>query len=169
MEEFKASLRNRRVTVLSGLKQKMDVLRTENQFLKELLHIHNIECPPLSELTSTPLTTDDDGHTVDCAESPEVTDCGEYDIEGSDVTPVEIAPCHKCADLESEIARTKNELSRTQNDLQEANAQLVEQTSQVQSIRNHCQALKDVNRIIKELIGIRDQELSQVSVCSGRQ
>lgn len=149
MEEFKQSLKARRVTVLGGLKRKMDVLRTENQFLKDLLQMHNIECPPLEEITGSMDVVDD-------------SSAAHSESEESDVAS-EAKPCGNCESLESELARTKRELSRTQNDLQEANGQLVEQTTEVQKIRNHCQALKDVNRIIKELIGIRDQELSQVS------
>lgn len=151
MEEFKQKLQTRRVTVLSGLKRKMDVLRTENQFLKDLLLMHNIECPPLEEITGSVDVTDDSALNSDSLE--------EEDAMGQSATRL----CLNCETLESDLVRVKRELSRTQNDLQEANGQLLEQTSELQKIRNHCQALKDVNRIIKELIGIRDQELTQVS------
>lgn len=130
----------------------MDVLRTENQFLKELLQVHNIDCPPLEEIT---VPQDLPDHAQINSEDSAI-DMAEGD---SEYQPT----CGKCEDLESEFARTKRELSRTQNDLQEANGQLLEQTTELQKIRNHCQALKDVNRIIKELIGIRDEELTQVS------
>lgn len=151
MEEFKRNLQERRVTVLSGLKNKMDALRTENQFLKELLQIHNIECPPLEEITA------------DLPEmvSPEMDTVAEESIVVEAVQP---KPCDRCEQSESEVLRLKKELSQTQDDLQEANSQILSQTTELQKVRNHCQALKDVNRIIKELIGIRDQELAQVRV-----
>ena len=152
MEEFKKALKDRRETVLSGLKHKMDNLRTENQFLRDLLQLHSIECPPLSEITG---------------EQPQGSSTSE-DVPSLDEEEQEVAqektPCEKCESLESDLATIKKELSRTQSDLQEANGQLVEQTEDLQKTRNHCQALKDVNRIIKELIGIRDQELTQVSI-----
>lgn len=153
MEEFKEALKTRRVTVLSGLRQKMDALRTENQFLKELLQMHNIDCPPLEEITlsvdlldQAPLPTDDSCESV---------------LRVADLEP---KPCAKCESLESEMVLMKKDLSETQKDLQEANSQILSQTTELQKVANHCQALKDVNRIIKELIGIRDQELAQVSI-----
>lgn len=109
--------------------------------------MHNIECPPLEEIAVT-------------QDSADNVAMEEEELE-SEV--VEQKPCEKCGTLESEMVRMRREMSRTQVDLQEANAQLLEQTAELQKVRNHCQALKDVNRIIKELIGIRDQELTQVS------
>lgn len=147
MEEFKESLKTRRVTVLSGLKQKMDALRTENQFLKELLQIHNIECPPLERLSQSVEIPEEDPQ--------EDAACGSVDEEKA---------CQKCEALESEIIRMKKDLSETHNSLQEANGELLSKTTELQKVTSHCQALKDVNRIIKELIGIRDQELTQVSL-----
>lgn len=156
MEEFKEALKTRRVTVLSGLRQKMDALRTENQFLKELLQMHNIECPPLEEITVAVDLLDQGASQIDSSESDSV-------LLVSDLEP---KPCGKCESLESEIVLMKKDLSETQKDLQEANSQILSQTTELQKVSNHCQALKDVNRIIKELIGIRDQELAQVSILS---
>lgn len=119
--------------------------------MKDLLDMHNIECPPLSEIT-VPRDVPDNIET-----------CSDEEEEVPEVQlVVEPKPCEKCESLESEIVGIKRELSRTQSDLQEVNSQYLEQTTELQKVRNHCQALKDVNRIIKELIGIRDQELTQV-------
>lgn len=151
MEAFKKDLQDRRVTVLSGLKNKMEALRTENQFLKELLQLHNIECPPLEEITATEPETESQVADVIVKE-----DQGPQDAEPKS--------CDRCERSEGEVLRLKKELSQTQGDLQDANGQILSQTTELQKVQNHCQALKDVNRIIKELIGIRDQELSQVSI-----
>lgn len=111
----------------------MDALRSENMELKRILNDHKIE------------------YRV-----PEIIKHTESHSDAVEVVP-------EANDAERDnLLKTKTELSATQNDLQEANSRILTLTSELDQTRNHCQTLKEVNRITKQLISIREDEVLQV-------
>lgn len=140
MDEFRKSLQERRESVLSGLRVKMSNLRTQNDVLKKIIEDNNLNHLIVDlHLDSENVIVDEVDNSSDLAE-------GE--------TQPEVA--------ESEIVRLRRELSDTQLDLQTANGDLLSLRDELDKTRTHCQTLKEVNRITKELVQIRDQEAVQV-------